>query len=105
MFKKHYSDCTLHSGPAFFPVWCTCGGIKDGTQSNVKCYRLDYILIEALKSAVQLWKARIIWRCENRASWLRFLLEVAKHLVSDPRRSRILANVARRDAERIRNEI
>ena len=104
MAKNHYSDCTLNDLPAYFPGWCTCGGVKDDKQSDRSWYRLDCILVEFAENFVQLWKARIFWKHETGATISRFLLEVAKHLASNRRRRHIQANVSRRATENFCNK-
>lgn len=88
MFTQHWSSCSLHSGPARFPMPCDCGGFIDDTQSVLVSNRLGYSLFVGLRNFVQLWKARIIWKRENHETLSRFLLEVAKHSKLNRRQNR-----------------
>lgn len=99
MFKKHYSDCSLHDLPARFPMKCSCGGIKDDKQHVKVSNRFGYSLFAALENFVQLWKARIIWKCENHETLGRFLLEVARHSKLNLRRNHSRQCAAQRRAD------
>ena|SRR3990167_9149252 len=73
MFSDHWSSCALHSGPARWPMPCSCGGIKGDTPPDQSCRPTDYSQAEVLRRFGQLWKARLIWKRENHASLGLFL--------------------------------
>ncbi|MDI1232431.1 MAG: hypothetical protein PSU93_14930 [Methylobacter sp.] len=79
MPKGHYSDCSLHSLPAEFPMPCDCGGFKDGTQSSTWWNHSDYTPIVKLRNFYLLWQTRIFWKDETASSFPVFLLTIAKH--------------------------
>lgn len=98
MFENHWSSCALHNGPARWPMPCDCGGFKDDKLSEPMLNRSDCSPVGALKKWLQLWKARIIWKRENRESLGHFLRTVAKHSMSRHHLNQHRAGAARPSA-------
>jgi len=79
MPKGHYSDCSLHSLPANFPMPCDCGGFKCDTQCATWWNHSDYSLVVKMRNFYLLWQARLFWKDETASSFPEFLLIIARH--------------------------
>lgn len=67
-WPEHWSSCSLHNGPAWFPMPCDCGGFTPGREYGDAPDRAYYSPISRLRRFLQLWKARLDWKRETSAS-------------------------------------
>ena len=75
MFKNHWSSCSLHSGPARWPMPCDCLGDrrKESARYWAPLQPDPEVVDGPIARLHHLWKARFLFKRENHMTAIEFI--------------------------------